>query len=372
MEITRISIKDIIDSFEITKNKAEFVNDLNLFFNIIAFDNSDEEYYSIIKNKFDDYMKEWNISLDKKFTIISKYIKSNKLPYKIAKDEGFENIKSDKFIVSILVELYAIKIIINSKNTLRKNDIINFIYRELTNNVIQVKKSDIVLRDLDYIFKDDNVFNICKGRLLSKQAEIEEAFSRTVKVLEKRKNVNITLSYIINDRNFTKIDNTTNLKTEIEYLKNQIKLREKIIDGYIEKEKEFNIEIEKLKNQNVQLLSIENEQYTKAIIDLVKNLNDPTNGNLLDRLYCYLKDENEKNMPFIISNLLNVLRQMGIYPRETIKLGEVVSIEEYSFYNYRLNKDISDIKLCEGQVMYPAWFYNEREILKPYVNIKGE
>ncbi|MGG7060475.1 hypothetical protein ACQPUZ_19765, partial [Clostridium tertium] len=59
-------------------------------------------------------------------------------------------------------------------------------------------------------------------------------------------------------------------------------------------------------------------------------------------------------------------------PRETIKLGSSVSIEEYSFYNYRLNKDISDIKLCEGTVIYPSWFYNSTEIQKPYVNVNGE
>lgn len=46
-------------------------------------------------------------------------------------------------------------------------------------------------------------------------------------------------------------------------------------------------------------------------------------------------------------------------------------IEEYSFYKYRLNKDISDIKLDKGKVVYPTWFYNGKEILKPYVNIKG-
>ena len=119
-------------------------------------------------------------------------------------------------------------------------------------------------------------------------------------------------------------------------------------------------------------MNIGNEQYKKALIDLVKTLNDSSNGNLLDRLYCYLKDEDAKNLPFIVSNLLNVLRQMGIYPRETIKIGKIVPIEEYSFYNYRINKDISDIKLCEGEIVYPAWFYNDKEIIKPYVNIKGE
>ena len=40
-------------------------------------------------------------------------------------------------------------------------------------------------------------------------------------------------------------------------------------------------------------------------------------------------------MMFIITNLFNVFRQLGIFPRETHKIGENVSIEEYSFYNYR-------------------------------------
>lgn len=46
IEITRISIKDIIYEFKIVKEKSEFANDLNLFFDIIAFDNSKNEYYN--------------------------------------------------------------------------------------------------------------------------------------------------------------------------------------------------------------------------------------------------------------------------------------------------------------------------------------
>lgn len=111
MEINGISIKDIIYEFKITEDKAEFTNDLNLFFNIMAFDSSKDKYYNIIKNKFKDYINDWDIDLNKNFMLICRYIKSNKL----AKDEGFENIKSDRFIISILVELYAIKIIISDR-----------------------------------------------------------------------------------------------------------------------------------------------------------------------------------------------------------------------------------------------------------------
>lgn len=39
-------------------------------------------------------MSDWNIDLNKNFMLVCRYIKSNKLPYKIAKDEGFKNIKS--------------------------------------------------------------------------------------------------------------------------------------------------------------------------------------------------------------------------------------------------------------------------------------
>lgn len=366
MDNMRISSEDLADNFGIIENKAEFINDLNLFFNIIAFDDSKDEYFNIIKQNFNEYMKEWNIDINKNFTIISKYIQYNKLPYKILKDKGFENIKSDKFIISMLVELYAIKIIISNKNYIDKNNLIDFIYKEFLKNSLQVKKQNIILKDLNYIFKDKDTFYICKSRLIKNKVNIEKTFSEIIHILEKRKKIKIELNYIIND---IKDNDILLLKREIEDLKAQNKLKDEIIDQYIENENRLKNEIEKIQNQNIH---IGKEQYIKAMIDLVRNLNDSNNGNLLDRLYCYLKGKDEKNLPFIISNLLNVLRQSGIYPRETIKLGEIVPIEEYSFYNYRLNKDISDIKLDKGKVVYPAWFYNDKEILKPYVNIKGE
>ncbi len=82
MEITGTSIKDIIDEFEIAKDRAEFTNDLNLFFNIMAFDNFNDEYYNIIKNRFNDYMRDWDIDLNKNFMLNGKnlpFIVSNLL-----------------------------------------------------------------------------------------------------------------------------------------------------------------------------------------------------------------------------------------------------------------------------------------------------
>ena len=201
MENTKISIKDIIDEFEITKNRAEFTNDLNLFFNMMAFDNSKGKYYNIIKNRFNDYMKDWDIDLNKNFMFICKYIKSNKLPYKIAKDEGFENIKSDKFIISILVELYAIKIIISNKEIIKKYDIANFIYKEFMNNGIEVRRNDIVLNDLEYIFKDDNIYSICKSRLEYRKEDVNKSIVQVIKVLEGRKNIKVNLRYMITYKN---------------------------------------------------------------------------------------------------------------------------------------------------------------------------
>ena len=109
-----IGIRDLIKELDITRNKVEFANDLNLFLNISAFDEYPGEYYDIVRFKFNEYMGKWNLDINDSFSIISKYIKSRKLPYKIVKDEGFEMIKSEKFIISILVELYAINIIINN------------------------------------------------------------------------------------------------------------------------------------------------------------------------------------------------------------------------------------------------------------------
>ena len=370
----KVSITDVITELNITDNKIEFMNDLNLFLNIVAFIESKENYYDIIREKFDEYMGKWKLNFNDSFLIISKYIKAHKLPYKILKDEGFKEIKSEKFILSMLVELYTMKLVIeNNKNS--KNEIKKFIYNELKEKDFNINQKDIILNDLDYLFKDDIVFFICRNNMLKRKNEIDFSLKKVLEALSIRKNIKLELNYNMDYKN--NIENEFNeeiiaLKKEIEKLKNDLETNNLLISDYIDKEIELNNEINKLQKYNMELVGDIKEEYSKALVDLVKFMNDSTNGNLLDRLYCYSKGKDEKNMMFIITNLLNVFRQLGIFPRETHKIGENVSIEEYSFYNYRFNKDISDIKLCEGEVIYPAWFYNNKEILKPYVNIKGD
>ncbi len=386
MNSANIGMKDLIKELGIIKNKVEFTNDLNLFLNISAFDESQGEYYDIIKSKFDENMGKWNININDNFSIISKYIKSRKLPYKIVKDEGFEMIKSEKFVVSMLVELYAMYIVINN-NEVSKNEMIKFIHNEFKLNGLNVYEKDIVLNDLEYLFRDKKLTLMCKTNLNNKKIEIKRSLDKTINAIEKRKNIKLKLSEIM--QNKPEFKETTNdikndlelknielknieLKKSLEKLREEVEINKHIINEYIDKEIVLQNEITKLQKYNLELISYGKEQYSKALVDLVRNMNDDTNGNILDRLYCYSKGEQEKNLMFVATNLFNVFRQMGISPRETKKIGTNVDIEEYSFYNYRLNKDISDIKLSKGDVLYPAWFYNGVEILKPYVNIKGE
>ena len=385
MSNINIGIRDLIKELNISKNKIEFTNDLNLFLNIAAFNPKDGEYYDIIKSEFNNYMDKWDIDINNNFSILSKYIKSRKLPYKIRKDEGFNMIKSEKFIISMLVELYAMNIIVDNEY-ISKIDLIRFIHSELELNGLNILEEDIILNDLDYLFKDKKLNTICKERLKLNKRQIKYALENTVEEVERRKLRKINLetkivkcenesreNVIINniDEYNLKLENVK-LKKEIEELKKEIELSSMIMNEHMDKEILLQNEINKLQKDNIEILSYGKEQYEKALIDLVKNMNDDTNGNLLDRLYCYSKGEEEKNLMFVATNLFNVFRQMGVSPRETVKRGLRVSIEEYSFYNYRLNKDISDIKLCYGEVIYPAWFYNSKEVLKPYVNIKGE
>lgn len=382
MNNIKIGIRDVIKELDITKNKVEFINDLNLFLNVIAFDDSKKDYYDIVKEKFDEYMGKWEIDFESNFSIISRYIKSRKLPYKIAKDEGFKQIKSEKFIISMLVELYAMKLLIeNNENS--KEEINKFIYNEFNRNGLNITEKEIVLNDLDYLFKDNKLFLICRESLLNRKEEINNSLNKIIEALSKRKKINLDLNYKMNSKlntyknidyenDFIQENENLELKKQIEKLKKDLEINNILLSEYIDKEIELKDEIDKLQKYNIELVGYGEEQYSKALIDLVKCMNESTNGNLLDRLYCYSKGHDEKNLMFIAKNLFNVLRQVGIYPRETNKIGESVSIEEYSFYNYRLNKDISDVKLCEGEVVYPAWFYNNKEILKPYVNIKGE
>lgn len=377
----KIGTKDLINDLGIKNNKIEFENELNLFLNLIAFDKTKGEYYDVMRLRFYDYMKKWNLDIEKHFSIITKYVKAHKLPYKIVKDEGFKGIKSEKFIISILVELYLMMIIVNNDEP-SKDKLKVFIYSEFSKNKINLNEKDIILIDFDYLFKDKKLFFICKKALSERKEEIKSAFDEAVKAIEKRNDINLNLNYIIHKNNNARenvilknneeIEDINKLKAQVEKLKRDIELNNEIINEYIDKEVSLNNELNKLQAENIELVGYGKEQYSKALIDLVHNMNDSTNGNLLDRLYCYSKGKEETNLMFVATNLFNVLREMGIFPRETVRLGDNVKVEEYSFYNYRLNKDISDINACEGKVLYPAWFYNNKEILKPYVNIKGE
>lgn len=377
----KIGIKDVVNELGIKNNKNEFINELTLFLNLIAFDKNSGEYYDVMRLRFYDYMNKWNLDIEKSFSTIAKYVKYHKLPYKIVKDEGFEGIKSEKFIISILVELYLMIIVVNNDEP-SKEKLKAFIYSELNKNKINLNEKDIVISDFDHLFKDKKLFFICKNALIDKENEIKLAFDETIKAIENRNNIKLKLNYIIHKNNNSwenvilekdeKIEQINKLKWKIEKLKKDIELNNVIINEYIDKEVNLKNELNKLQLENIELIGYAKEQYSKALIDLVQNMNDSTNGNLLDRLYCYSKGKEETNLMFVATNLFNVLREMGIFPRETIRVGDNVKVEEYSFYNYRLNKDISDINSCEGKVLYPAWFYNNKEILKPYVNIKGE
>lgn len=376
----KIGIKDVINELEIKKNRIEFVNELNLFLDLIAFDKNYDEYYVAVKLKFDDYMGKWNLDIYKIFPIITKYIKHNKLPYKIVKDEGFKGIKSEKFIISILIDLYLMIIIINN-NHISKEVLKNFVQSEFSKNKIILNEIDISLSNFEYLFKNKHLFFICKQALVNREKEINDAFYKTLKAFEDRNNIKLQLNFVVIEKNNCREnviiekedDNIINkLEEEIKKLQNDIILNNIIINEYIDKEIKLKNEINKLEIENLELEGYGREQYSKALIELVQNMNYSINGNLLDRLYSYSKGKEENNLMFVATNLFNVLREMGIFPRETVKLGEDVDIEEYSFYNYRLNKDISDIKLCKGTILYPAWFYNNKEILKPYVDIKGE
>ena len=243
----KVSITDVITGLNITDNKIEFINDLNLFLNIVAFIESKKNYYDIIREKFDEYMGKWELNFNDGFLIISKYIKAHKLPYKILKDEGFKEIKSEKFILSMLVELYTMKLVIeNNKNS--KNEIKKFIYNELKEKDFNINQKDIILNDLDYLFKDDSVFFICRNNMLKRKNEIDFSLKKVIEELSIRKNIKLELNYNMDYKENIKNEfneEIITLKKEIEKLKNDLETNNLLISDYIDKEIELNNEINK-------------------------------------------------------------------------------------------------------------------------------
>lgn len=338
----KIDSKYFIKELGIVDNKIEFMMDMDIFLSILSVDKSNKKYIQLLKEKIDDYMGIWNVDLNKNFDLINDYIVSNKLAYKIIKDD--DNLKSERILKNVLTEVYIINLII--ENDISQKEILkNFVNEEFKRNNLNIYKIENIYKNFDYIFKNKKLLFIYKNKIKSYKNEFREILNKVVSIYEKKTNIKLDL----NTKQYIK-------NVEIEEYKKLIKKLEE--------------EIKLLKEEN--LKSTEQEQKEKVIIDLLKDINNSSNGNILDRLYIYLKYKKDENIDFILVNLFNVLRQLGIFPRETSKVGDEVVIGEYSFYDYRFDNDISDIKQTKAEVIYPSWFYKEKQVLKPYVKLKGD
>ena len=108
-------------------------------------------------------------------------------------------------------------VIENNKNS--KNEIKKFIYNELKEKDFNINQKDIILNDLDYLFKDDIVFFICRNNMLKRKNEIDFSLKKVLEALSMRKNIKLELNYNMDYKN--NIENEFNeeiiaLKKEIE------------------------------------------------------------------------------------------------------------------------------------------------------------
>mgnify|MGYP005779501781 FL=1 len=131
----KIDSKYFIKELGIVDNKIEFMMDMDIFLSILSVDKSNKKYIQLLKEKFDDYMGIWNVDLNKNFDLINDYIVSNKLAYKIIKDD--DNLKSERLLKNVLTEVYIINLII--ENDISQKEILkNFVNEEFKRNNLNI------------------------------------------------------------------------------------------------------------------------------------------------------------------------------------------------------------------------------------------
>lgn len=254
----KIDSKYFIKELGIVDNKIEFMMDMDIFLSILSVDKSNKKYIQLLKEKIDDYMGIWNVDLNKNFDLINDYIVSNKLAYKIIKDD--DNLKSERLLKNVLTEVYIINLII--ENDISQKEILkNFVNEEFKRNNLNIYKIENIYKNFDYIFKNKKLLFIYKNKIKSYKNEFREILNKVVSIYEKKTNIKLDL----NTKQYIK-------NVEIEEYKKLIKKLEE--------------EIKLLKEEN--LKSTEQEQKEKVIIDLLKDINNSSNGNILDRLYIFI------------------------------------------------------------------------------------
>jgi len=105
---------------------------------------------------------------------------------------------------------------------------------------------------------------------------------------------------------------------------------------------------------------------------LIENLTSSEYGNILDKFYLYNKNGliDAVEMIHLIKNFLSILRMFNIQAKDD-QIYEDVELNLRDIgTSYRIDKIPDEkTKTIKAKIIYPAWYLNNKEIIKPLVEI---
>ena len=301
------------------------------------------------------------------------YLRKHKLPFKLIRDSGIQDIKSDNFVSNIIINSIMKLVIINNEETL---------------TIQKLREKTIAWAGM--FIKDEKALNEELNSLIYHYFKFKfdiEVFKETLtpyknvylKLLRislehfksKGKITDEEIKNILEYKEEKDIDDIVAVSLDRERLKSTYELVISHNKREIDMLKE---EIEELNSKQRESFNYSMNQYKFGIRDLFNLINSKNYGNIVDRFYCHVngsKKLTEKELTMLVKNLIISLEAFGILPYSEENIGSSIEVEDKNIgTKYRVSDDVYKVNSREGEIVFPGWKYKDETLELPLVKIK--
>lgn len=329
--------------------------------------NKSGNYDSALKRNWNKF---FDIPYSKK---VFGYLRKHKLPFKLIRDSGIRDIKSDNFVSNIIINSIMKLVIINNEGTL---------------TIQKLREKTIIWAGM--FIKDEKALNEELNSLIYHYFKFKfdvEAFKETLTPYKDvyLKLLKISLEYFKSKGKITdeEIKNIVEYKEErdiddivaVSLDRERLKSTYELVISHNKREIDMlKEEIEELNSKQRESFNYSMNQYKFGIRDLFNLINSKNYGNILDRFYCHVKGSKkltEKELTMLVKNLIISLEAFGISPYSEENIGSSIEVEDKNIgTEYRVSDDVYKVNSREGQIVFPGWRYKDEILELPLVKIK--
>lgn len=351
-----------------------------------------EEKQNEMRNKFIEIKRFIREKLnDRNFTqevlfAIYDYIMIENLCFRIMVNDGIEKVENDRLILKAFAKSFVGKFFMCEENRDKKG-LQNLIIKEFLSIFPRSddRAYDAIREVVDIYdikdFKKDNYIRLANEY----KEDIEKIYMIILNEVQKRpsltrkaSNKESILKKVESDEiEQTKTADEQKIKAdEIEELKRKVENYELMIMTLQAEIETLKDRIAEYQKERESLLAERSQQKEKILLNLFNELNSPTFGNIVDRIYLFANGfepidvESAKGIFTNILAVLNLNNFQAHFSEDEYKKEIEIRKEEIGTL-YRTNRPVSASKdVYIGEVLYPKWTLNNKTIAQKFVRLK--